>query len=66
MNKEQLINYIWEIIEKEDGGQQKGFADRHRISCQYLGDILHGRRDPGEKLLKAMGYKKVVTYVLED
>lgn len=33
------------------------------VSPGYLGDVLHGRRDPGEKLLAALGLRKVVDYV---
>ncbi len=41
---------------------QKAFADHLDISQQYLGDILRGDRDPGEKVIKALGFEKVVTY----
>ena len=43
-------------------GSQQAFAKAHGISPQYLSDVLRGRRDPGQKLLDAMGLKRVVSY----
>ena len=36
------------------------------ISAPYLCDLLAGRRDPGPKLLKAMGIVKEVIYRTAD
>jgi len=33
------------------------------ISPQYMCDVLAGAREPGEKLLAALGLRRVVTYV---
>ena len=41
---------------------QTQFAREHGVSLQYLNDFLRGRRDAGKKLLRALGYEKVVTY----
>ena len=38
-------------------------AEYLNISEPYLSDILHGKRDPGDKLLRAMKFKKVISYV---
>jgi hypothetical protein len=43
-------------------GSQKAFAQQHAISEQYITDVLHGRREPGQKILDALGYEKVVLY----
>ena len=32
------------------------------ISPQYLNDVMAGRRDPGPKLLKGLGIKRVPHY----
>jgi hypothetical protein len=32
------------------------------VSTAYISDVWKGRRDPGEKLLKAMGLERVVEY----
>lgn len=41
---------------------QAQFARDNDVSLQYLNDFLRGRRDAGKKLLRALGYEKVVTY----
>jgi hypothetical protein len=38
------------------------YAANHGISASYLSDVLSGRREPGEKLLKAKGMKRCVYY----
>jgi hypothetical protein len=35
------------------------------LSAQYLCDVLLGRREPGPKMLKALGLRKEVRYVKE-
>lgn len=43
-------------------GNQKAAAKRLGVSEQYLCDVLKGRREPGKKLLNALGYRRVVVY----
>jgi hypothetical protein len=43
-------------------GSQDVSAKRLGISPQYLCDVLKGRREPGTKLLDALGYRRVVMY----
>jgi hypothetical protein len=43
-------------------GSQRAFADQHKISLQYVNDVLRGRRDPGQKILDALGIDRVVIY----
>ena len=43
-------------------GSQKTVAFNFGISPQYLSDILRHRREPGGKVLRVLGLKKVVTY----
>ena len=43
------------------GGQNK-WAAKYGISSQYISDVLRGRREPGEAILKSLKLKKVVTY----
>lgn len=38
-------------------GNQKDYAKRVGISASYLSDFLNSRRDPGPKLLKALGFE---------
>lgn len=49
---EDVIALIREHV--QDAGSQKGAAIRLRISRPHLNDILHGRRSPGPKVLRAL------------
>jgi hypothetical protein len=40
----------------------KAWADANGFHSSFVGDVLRGRREPSERLLEAMGVKKVVTY----
>lgn len=42
-------------------GQAK-LAETLEVSLSYLNDILRGRREPGPKILAALGLERVVTY----
>lgn len=43
-------------------GSQRALAKHLGVSEPYLSDVIHGRRDPGPKLLKALGLDRVVSY----
>ena len=43
------------------GGQQ-AWAEAHGVSPQYVCDVLNGRREPGDKILSALGLVRVVRY----
>jgi hypothetical protein len=43
-------------------GSQYRAAESMEVSPQYVNDVLMGKREPGGKLLKALGYERVVTY----
>jgi hypothetical protein len=47
-------------------GSQKAFAKKAGISEQYLSDVMRGRRDVGDKLLKWFGLERVVYYRRTD
>lgn len=49
-------------IEVAGAGNQEQAAARWGISAQYLCDVLKRRREPGSKLLKAIGYRRLVVY----
>jgi len=57
-------NEIIERIEKlvAEAGSQKALADKWGISPQYLCDVLAGRRDPGNSIVKHLGLKRVVAW----
>lgn len=64
MNTIEFTQYLKSQIHK--AGSQKEFARLTGISESYLSDVLRSRRDPGEKLLKAVGVKRVVTYYIPN
>lgn len=44
---------------------QKATAEELGISPQYLGDILAGRREISDRVAKALGFRRVVTFEKE-
>lgn len=45
-----------------DAGGQSAWAEVHGISPAYVSDVLNARREPGDKILTALGLRKVVRY----
>lgn len=46
----------------KEHGSQRAFAEMHDISAQYVTDVLKRKREPGEKILDALGLEKIVSY----
>jgi hypothetical protein len=65
MNKQELIAYIQFMIGGEYAGSQLAFARDKNLSVAYVNDVLRGRRDPGQKILDAVGVEKVVSYQIK-
>lgn len=61
-SKEELIQYVQSVIDEVYAGSQVKFAREKGISPAYLNDILHNRREPGPKILDAIGVESVVVY----
>ena len=47
---------------EQAAGGKPALAAQWGISVQYIADVLRGYRDPGKKVLAALGYEKVVLY----
>lgn len=60
MNKAEFMEYLQQLV--TEAGSQKDLANRLKISTPYLNDVLQGRRDPGKKILAALGFEQVVIY----
>lgn len=43
-------------------GSQRAWARAHGVSAAYVSDVLSGRRDPGESILRPLGLATVVRY----
>lgn len=53
---------VIDLLRKQCAEGAKAFGLKHGISGAYLGDVLRGRREPGAKVLDALGLEKVVGY----
>jgi len=62
MNTESLISYIKTVIADRCDGSQQRFAKENGFSPAYLSDVLTGRREPGKKILEAVGVERVTLY----
>jgi len=60
VNKAEFIQHLQQLV--IEAGSQKDLANRLKISTPYLNDVLQGRRDPGKKILAALGFEQVVIY----
>lgn len=45
-----------------DAGSQRAWAAKHDVSPQYISDVLNGRKPPGPKILKPLGYRAITVY----
>lgn len=46
----------------KDAGSQASLARQLGITPTHMGDLLDGTREPGAKVLPALGLKKVILY----
>lgn len=60
MTRADVIERLKAVLAKADS--QKGAADALGVSPQYLNDVIHKRRKPGKKLLRALKLKAVEAY----
>jgi transcriptional regulator with XRE-family HTH domain len=60
MNDTQILT---KLRERCDATSQRAVAGELGISEAYLSDLLHGNRQPGPKVLQALGYKRSVEIV---
>lgn len=47
----------------EEAGSQRNLAKKLGVSPMFICDIIKGRREPGEKILKALGLQKNVRII---
>jgi hypothetical protein len=43
-------------------GSQQAWARENGISPQFVCDVLQGRRAPSDRLARALGYRRVVSF----
>lgn len=47
-------------------GNQKIYAERIGASSTYVSDVLKKKREPGEKILEALGLEKITVYIMKE
>ena len=57
-----MENPIIELRNLVEQASQKSVATKLGFSQQYLCDVLRGRKEPGAKILDALGLERVITY----
>ena len=60
MNSIDVVSELEVMVSKCNG--QREFAKQHGLSAQYVNDVLHGKRKPGPKILKALGLSAKTVY----
>lgn len=60
MNKEELMALLREKI--AEAGDQRKLAAQLGVSQPHLSEILNGHKEPAEKLLTALGLRRVVMF----
>jgi len=65
MNKDEFISYIQSVINSKYAGLQAAFAQDNDLSAAYVNDVLRGRREPGKKILDAVGVERITVYKLK-
>jgi hypothetical protein len=55
---------VREILRQEcvRAGSQLAWATAHDLAATYISDVINGRREPGMKLLAALGVERIIIY----
>lgn len=43
-------------------GTARAWAAQNGLSSAYISDVMNGRRDPGDSVLRALGLRRVTSY----
>lgn len=60
MNVDQVREALRRACKK--AGSQKAWAEQAQVTGAYVNDVLKGKRDPGDAILKTLGLERVVVY----
>jgi transcriptional regulator with XRE-family HTH domain len=60
MDSNDVVLALCELVDAE--GSQQAFADSIGVSQSHLSDVMRGRREPGAKILRAMGLRRISRY----
>ncbi len=61
------IDRVRELLRQacETAGSQSAWAQAHEMTGAYVSDVINGRREPGPKVLRALGLSRVTCYKVE-
>lgn len=62
MAKDLTADEVREKLRTAINGNASEWGRAAGISPAYVSDVLGGKREPGDKILQALGLEKVVTY----
>jgi hypothetical protein len=59
-----MLDHVLALLRRrcDEAGGQKAWAKANGVSAAYVCDVLNGRREPGDGILRPLGLEKVVTY----
>lgn len=60
LSKDEFFDLLQEEVEK--AGTQRQAAKQLGVTYAHLNDVLQGRKEPGPKVARALGYKAVINY----
>lgn len=66
MTHDSAIEHVFVYIAKKYRGNRAAFARNNGINPQYLSLVLLGKRPISEKILTAVGLKKIVSIDYEE
>lgn len=49
-----------------EAGSQTAWAEANGISVAYVSDVVRGRRDPGDSVLRGLGLQREVRHVARE
>jgi hypothetical protein len=58
------VDQVRELLRKgcEEAGGQSAWARKHGLAQPFVSDVLKGKREPGDKLCKALGIEREIRF----
>ncbi len=63
MTKNDVVGLLAQKV--ASAGGQRAWARENKVSAPYVNDVLHGNRDPGPSICKALGIRMIRRWVVE-
>jgi hypothetical protein len=59
-------NDVRDLLRTACDGNQRRWAAANSISAPYVSDVLAGKREPGETILRALGLDRKTVYFVNE